>query len=123
MSCVTEKGSSSALGGIVDLFSPAVLIGLLNEDQNRVLGRALGVKVVSTSSATFAGQPSTCLSVTAHNETGKYCVTKQGLLAYSGSSKTSYFEMTKYSSKPPSNLFTLPAGATTQTLPGGGSTP
>lgn len=50
-------------------------------------------------------------------------MTKQGLLAYSGSSKTNYFEMTKYSSKPPSNLFVLPAGATTQTLPGVGSTP
>jgi hypothetical protein len=120
---VTEKGTSSALGGVEDLFSPAVLIGLLHEAQNRVLGRALGIKVLSTSSATFAGQPSTCLSVTAHNETGKYCVTKQGLLAYSGSSKTQYFEMTKYSSKPPSSLFTLPAGATTQTLPGTGSTP
>jgi hypothetical protein len=31
--------------------------------------------------------------------------------------------MTKYSSKPSATLFKLPAGATTQTLPGGGSIP
>ena len=31
--------------------------------------------------------------------------------------------MTKYSSKPPASLFSLPAGATTQTLPGAASIP
>ena len=41
----------------------------------------------------------------------------------SGSSTTSYFELTKYSSKPPANLFSLPAGATTVTVPGGRSIP
>ena len=55
--------------------------------------------------------------VTVRGKTGKYCVTKQGLLSYSGSSKSSYFELTKYSSKPPASLFTLPAGATTADAP------
>ncbi len=56
-------------------------------------------------------------------KSGKYCVTKQGILSYSGSSSSSYFELTKYSSSPPSSLFSLPAGATTQTLPVGSSIP
>ncbi len=62
-------------------------------------------------------------TVTVRQVEGRYCVTKQGLLSYSGSSSSSYFELTKYSSKPPASLFSLPAGATTQTLPGGTSIP
>jgi hypothetical protein len=54
---------------------------------------------------------------------GKYCVTKQGLLSYSGSSSSGYFELTKFSTKPAATLFALPAGATTVTLPGGVSIP
>jgi len=51
-------------------------------------------------------------------------VTKQGILSYSGSaSSSSYFELTKYSSKPPASLFSLPTGATTETLPGSTSIP
>ena len=55
-------------------------------------------------------------------KSAKYCVTEQGILSYSGS-VGEYFELTKYSSKPPASLFSLPAGATTQTLPGGASIP
>ena len=56
---------------------------------------------------------------------GKYCVTKQGILSYAGASNasSSYFQLTKYSSSPPASLFSLPAGATTATVPGGGSIP
>ena len=80
---------------------------------------------MSSSTATFAGQPSTCVSVSVRGRGGKYCVTKQGILSYSGSASnsSSYFELTKYSSRPPASLFSLPAGATTATLPGGGSIP
>jgi hypothetical protein len=55
-------------------------------------------------------------------KSGKYCVTKQGLLSYSGT-PSSYFQLTKYSSTPSASLFSLPAGATTATLPGGASIP
>ena len=79
---------------------------------------------MSSSTVTFAGQPSTCVTVTVRGRGGKYCVTNQGILSYSGSSNSStYFELTKYSSNPPASLFSLPAGATTATLPGGGSIP
>ena len=85
------------------------------------MSRLLGIKV-SSSSASFAGQSSTCVTVNVHGKGGKYCVTKKGLLSYSGSG-ANYFELTKYSATPPSSLFNLPAGATTETLPGGASIP
>jgi hypothetical protein len=52
----------------------------------------------------------------------KYCVTKQGILAYTGTS-SDYVMLTAYSSNPPAELFTLPPGATTQSAPGGSSGP
>ena len=97
-------------------------LGALAEAKEGLVSKLLGIKV-SSSSASYAGQPSTCLTVSVHGKGGKYCVTKQGLLSYSGSSSSDYFQMTKYSSKPPASLFTLPAGATTVTVPGGISTP
>jgi hypothetical protein len=71
---------------------------------------------VSSSAATFAGQPSTCITVTVRSRSAKYCVTKQGILAYSGIS-SDYFKLTQYSSSPPASLFSLPAWATTQSAP------
>ena len=120
MQCLSVKGSNPLLG-LEDLFSPTVALGALAEAKAGLVSRLLGIRV-SSSSATFAGQPSTCVTVTVRGKSGKYCVTKQGLLSYSGSS-SSYFELTEYSSKPPASLFRLPAGATTQTLPGGTSMP
>ena len=96
-------------------------LGALTEAKQGLGSRLLGIKV-SSSSATFAGQPSTCIAVTVHGKGGRYCVTKQGILSYSGSSSLDYFQLTKFSSKPPASLFTLPAGATTGTVPGGGAT-
>jgi hypothetical protein len=113
--CITESGTSPLLG-LQAAFSPTALIGVLNEDKSALVARALGIKV-TTSSQTFAGQPTTCISATVHGQSGKYCVTKQGLLAYVGSSTGTVFKMTKYSSKPSASLFVLPAGATTVTTP------
>jgi len=120
MQCLSVKGANPLLG-LENIFSPAVALGALAEAKQGLVSRLLGIKV-SSSSATFAGQPSTCVTVTVRGKGGKYCVTKQGILSYSGSS-TSYFKLTKYSSKPPASLFSLPTGATTQTLPGGSSIP
>ncbi len=108
--------------GLQSAFSAAPLLAVLNEAKVSAIARAYGIKV-TTSSATFAGQPATCISATVRGKSGKYCVTKQGILAYVGSNGSSVFKMTKYSSKPSASLFTLPAGATTQTIPGGGSIP
>ena len=120
MTCLSVKGANPLLG-LQNVFSPSVALGALAQAKQGLVSRVLGIKV-SSSSATIAGQPSTCVTVTVRGKGGKYCVTKQGILSYSGSS-SSYFKLTKYSSKPPASLFSLPAGATTQTLPGGASVP
>jgi hypothetical protein len=111
---VNEKGGSP-LGATADIFSAAPVLSVFSQAEESAVARALGIKV-SGSSTSFAGQPSTCITVSRKSNTGKYCVTKQGLLSYSGSGKT-YFKMVKYSAHPSSSLFTLPAGATTVTIP------
>ncbi|HSZ38271.1 MAG TPA: hypothetical protein VK773_14345, partial [Acidimicrobiales bacterium] len=93
-----------------------LLLNVLNEDKVSAEARALGIKV-TTSTQKIAGQNSTCLSATVRGQSGKYCVTNQGVLAYIGGATGSTFKMTKYSSSPASSLFALPAGATTVTIP------
>jgi hypothetical protein len=104
------------LAGIVNLFSPALLLNVLNEDKVSAEARALGIHV-TTSTQKFAGQNSTCISATVRGQSGKYCVTNQGLLAYVGGTGGSTFKMTKYSSNPSPSLFKLPANATSVTIP------
>ena len=115
LECLTESGTGP-LAGLVNLFSPALLVNVLNEDKVSAEAHALGIKV-TTSTEKFAGQSATCLTATVRGQTGKYCVTNQGLLAYVGGTGGSTFKMTKYSSNPSPSLFQLPASATTVTIP------
>ena len=112
--CISVKGSNPLLG-LEAAFSPTVALNAFAEARLGLVSRLLGIKV-SSSSATFAGQPSTCITVAVRGHSAKYCVTKQGVLAYSGTSSNS-FTLTQYSSKPSASLFSLPAGATTQSVP------
>jgi hypothetical protein len=114
LQCLNQKGSS-ALGATANLFSAGSVLSVFSEAEQSAVARVLGIKLSSTS-ASYAGQPSTCITVARKGQTGKYCVTKQGLLSYSGSGK-SYFKMVKYSAHPASSLFNLPAGASTVTIP------
>jgi hypothetical protein len=116
-----SAGTTNPFIGIEDIFSPAAALAAFSEAKEGLVSKALGIKL-SESSATIAGQASTCVTVSVKGKADKYCVTKQGVLAYSGSG-SEYFELTKYLKSPPSSLFQLPAGATTVTLPGGGSIP
>jgi hypothetical protein len=115
-------GSTNPLIGLEGLFSPSLALAAFGEAKEGLISKALGVKVTE-SSATFGGQASTCVNVTVHGKGGKYCVTKQGLLSYSGSSSTAYFALVSFKKNPPSSLFTLPAGATQVTLPTGVTLP
>jgi hypothetical protein len=115
LQCLSE-GGANPLGSLVNAFSPTLLLNVLNEDKTAAVARALGIKV-TTSTQKFAGQNATCLSATVRGQTGKYCVTNQGLLAYVGGTGGSTFKMTKYSSSPSPTLFKLPANATTETIP------
>ncbi len=120
--CLSTGSGSNPFLSLEDIFSPAAAVSAFTEAKEGLVSRLLGIKV-SSSSATFAGQSATCVTVTVKGKGGKYCVTKQGILAYSGTSSTSNFQLTHYSGSPPSSLFSLPAGATTATLPGGVSIP
>ena len=119
-SCVST-GSANPLAGLEELFSPAAAVAAFSEAKEGLVSKALGIKTTS-STQTIAGQPSTCVSVSVKGKVAKYCVTKQGLLSYAGTSSSS-FQLTKYSSKPPASAFALPAGATTVTLPKGVNIP
>ena len=65
---------------------PTAALGALAEAKEGLVSKPLGIEV-SSSSASFAGQPSTCVTVSGHGKVGRYCVTKQGILSYSGSSR------------------------------------
>ena len=118
--CISVHRSNPLLS-LENTFSPALARGAFALARHGILSRVLGVKA-SSSSATFAGQPSTCVTVSVHGRTAKYCVTKQGVLAYSGTA-SDYVVLTAYSSNPPASLFMLPAGATTRSVPAGSSNP
>jgi len=121
--CVSAgTGSSNPFVGLEDLFSPAAAVSALSAARQGLVARALGDHV-SSSTVRIGGQTSVCVTVTASGQSGKYCVTKQGLLSYSGNLKTSYFELTKFTTSPPASLFQTPAGATVETLPGGVTIP
>jgi hypothetical protein len=118
LQCYSEKGNNP-LADTEDLFTGSSVLSIFSEAEEGTVARLLGIKV-SQSSGNYAGQPSTCITVSRRGQSAKYCVTKQGLLSYSSASGTKgYFEMTKYSSHPPSSLFSLPSGATTVTIPSG----
>ena len=116
LQCITESGANP-LAGLVNLFSPALLLNVLNED--KVVGRGTCPRhqchdvdaEVRRSELRPASRPP-CT-----DRTGKYCVTNQGLLAYVGGTGGSTFKMTKYSCNPSPSLFKLPANATTVTIP------
>jgi hypothetical protein len=120
-SCLSAGGANPFVG-LEELFSPSLALSAFSEAKEGLVSRLLGIKA-SESTETIAGQASTCVTVTVRGHGGKYCVTKEGLLSYSGATSSSYFELTKFSKSPPSSLFALPAGATTVTLPGGASIP
>ncbi len=117
----TSLPSSAAAGAnaISDLFSPGVLTSTLQGIEGEVSAHIAGVSI-SSSSATYGGQDSTCVSVT---KTGQpqvmYCASNSsGVLTYfsaGGNSGT----LTAYDANPPDSTFSPPAGATVETLPSG----
>ncbi len=115
-SCLST-GTSNPFASLETLFSPATAAAAFGEAKEGLISRTAGIKV-TTSSASIAGQSSTCVTVTVHGTVGKYCITKQGILSYSGTGKN-YFELKSLTKSPSNSLFDLPAGATTETLPSG----
>lgn len=113
--CVSTSGSTNPLAGLLQLFSPATAISALQQAETEAAAHIAGVSV-SFSSATFAGQDATCVTASNNGQSGKYCVTRSGLLAYEGANGNS-FSLTSFSASVTESDFAPPAGASVQTIP------
>lgn len=110
-------GSSNPMAGVMEVFSPTAIVGELQSVQGMLAAHLAGYSV-STFSTTYAGQPSQCVKIVANGSAMTYCVTGKGILSYVRTG-SSVMELTSYSSAVPASDFTLPQGATVQTIPGG----
>ncbi len=120
-SCVTASGGNP-LAGLTALFSPSTIINELGTFQSELASHASGVSV-KTSSATYGGQPSTCVTVTSSSNKSTWCaVTSKGVLSYESSAGNS-ITLKSFSTNVPSSLFALPSGASVVTIPSGVSIP
>jgi hypothetical protein len=113
--CVNAS-QGNPVASLTALFSPKQALTQLQAAQSALSSHIAGYNV-SFSSASFAGQPSTCISTQANGASWKYCVTDKGMLAYASSGSNQTFEMTSYTSSVSPSDVALPAGATVVTLP------
>jgi hypothetical protein len=73
----------------------------------------------------LAGQSLNCVTWTGgtgSEATGEVCVTSQGALGYVkaiDNGKTTTISLTSFSTSPPASDFSVPSGATVQTIPAG----
>lgn len=119
-SCLSS-GTSNPLAALSQLFNPDNAVTAIQQAESAAAAHASGYNV-SFSTQSFAGLDAECVTVAAQSETGKYCVTKTGILAYSGTA-TENFVLTSFSGNVSDSAFDLPAGASTVTLPPGVSIP
>jgi hypothetical protein len=109
---------TGSLTGLTDLFSPITLTSTLKglEAESHAAGFD-----VHTSSATYAGLPSTCITARGPSQPNAvtYCAARStGILTYSDTG-TSSVTLTAFSANPPASTFAPPPGATVQTVPSG----
>ncbi|HEY5252232.1 MAG TPA: hypothetical protein VIJ09_11235 [Acidimicrobiales bacterium] len=114
--CV-NGGTSNPLAGLTQLFSPSTALTELKAVQSEAAADDTGYHI-SFSTESYGGESTTCANVSGTGGPVKYCVTKQGLLAYASSS-SSTLTLSSYSSSAPASDFALPAGATVMTIPSG----
>ncbi len=114
--CLKESASTNPLAGLLSLYNGSSFLSAVTAYSQVSFLRLAGIKL-SYNSATYAGVASTCVKITARHAAGvTWCVSKQGVLTYWGTGKTS-FTLTSYSSSVPEADLKLPVGATVNTLP------
>lgn len=113
--CIKEAAADSPLAGFLDLFSATTIVTEFNAAESSIDEHILGYSVKVTSQ-TIAGQASKCVTVKVSGVGYKYCVTSNGLLAYSGTGKE-YFELKSFSKSAPASDFQVPSGAKIETVP------
>jgi hypothetical protein len=114
-----SAGTTNPLASLTALFSPQTALTELHAAQ---ADAALKGYTITFSSGSYAGQSTTCATVSGMGNSAKYCVTKQGVLAYVKTGSTT-FQLESYSSSPAASDFALPPGATVETLPAGVTIP
>jgi len=108
------------VSGLTGLFSPATIVGVLKGVEAQAVAHSAGY-VISTSSATYGGLASNCVTVKGNSEPTPvtYCgSTSNGVLTYVNANGNTV-TLQSYSGNPPASTFAPPAGATVQTLPAG----
>jgi mucin-22 len=118
ISCVsTQKKDPAAT--LLNLSSPAAI-----SDNILSIQTALAIKVATAtfSTATYAGQPSTCVAISGsgralakYTTIGTLCVTSTGQVAYISTSARQVIQMTSYSTTVNPSDFLLPSGASVET--------
>lgn len=116
-SCIGVGGTSDPLAPLQNLFSPTTAVGFFHQAAAEAAAKLAGYSV-KFSSTTFGGLASECASVAVSGVSEKYCVSRNGLLTYAGSSAGSV-ELTSYSGSVPGGEFTPPSGVTIITSPTG----
>jgi hypothetical protein len=102
---------------IFDFYTPSHWVSFLREF---ALAAGLAGDRVSSSTMTVNGFTMKCVDLVAPGVAGTstICTTAQGILGYVNvASDAVSFEITKFSTAPPSSLFALPPGATVTTIP------
>ncbi len=119
--CTTLPASMSAtVSGLTNLFNPGVIADTLKGVEAEAAAKSAGY-VISTSSATFGGQSSSCVSARGTSEPTPvtYCGSRSnGILTYVNANGNTVV-LQAYTANPPASTFAPPAGATVQTLPAG----
>lgn len=114
--CVSYAGGGfNPVVGLQQLFNPDLAANFYQQAATQLGAKAAGYNV-SISTETFAGQDATCASVSGAGQSGRYCVTRSGILAYLGSA-ASHFSLSDFSTSVPDSDFELPAGASPVTAP------
>ncbi len=109
-----------SVSAITNLFSPGVLTTTLQGIEVQTAAHAAGFSV-HTSTATYGGVASNCATLKSPSQPGPvtYCVAKSsGILTYSSTNGTTV-TLTAFTANPPASTFSVPSGATVQTLPAG----
>jgi len=111
---------SSEVSSLTNLFSPSIIVNALKGMRIQALAHAAGY-TISTSSATYGGLASTCVTAkgTAEPTPVTYCGAKSnGILTYVNANGNTV-TLQSFTANPPASTFAPPAGATVQTLPAG----
>jgi len=108
-------GTANPLAGLSDAFNPDTAVAAIQAAEAEGAAHVSGYNV-SFSTQSFGGASADCVTVSSGSQTGKYCVTKAGVLAYEGTA-TASFQLTSYSTNVADSDFSLPAGATITTYP------